>query len=101
MSPVSMLTAIAPSIPALSVPAKKTAHRVIGGYNRAAAVLVGFGLCAVPMSIAIAESFLALALLCRVVSLVRRRAQLDLPTIFWYWLGWAALEIAAWLHSSD
>ena len=65
------------------------------------ATLLGLGLCAVPVSIAVAESLLAGSLLLRLTALVRRRARLFFPRVFWFWLAWAALELLAWLRSPE
>jgi O-antigen ligase len=62
-------------------------------------VAVMAGLCAVPLSIAITESFLAMALVARIVRLIRGRVSLLLPRICWLWLVWASLEVLSWLHS--
>lgn len=53
----------------------------------------------VPVSIALAETFLVLAILARTWRLIRRRAELFLPTCFWYWLLWAALEVVVCIFS--
>ena len=65
------------------------------------AFVLGLALCAAPVSIAIAESLLALGLALRLNDLVRHKAELRVPRIFWFWLIWVALEIAAWVHSPD
>ena len=65
------------------------------------AILFGLAVCAIPLSIAVAESFLAGSLLFRIIALVRRRENPWLPRVFWFWLIWAALEVVAWLHSPD
>ncbi len=57
------------------------------------------GLCAVPLSIAVTESFLAVALVARVAAIVHGRAGFQAPRVFWFWLAWAVLEVAVWLHS--
>ncbi len=57
------------------------------------------GLCAIPLSIAVSETFLTVALLARVAGLIRGRVALDWPRVCWLWLGWAALEVVSWLHS--
>src|SRR5579862_7042544 len=56
-------------------------------------VLFGLAICAVPLSIAAAELLLGSSLLFRVIALVRGHAKLCVPRVFWFWLGWAALEI--------
>ncbi len=63
------------------------------------ALLVGLALCAVPVSIALTEIFLMTAIVARTVQLLRRRTDLRLPRVFWFWLAWAALEILVWLRS--
>jgi exopolysaccharide production protein ExoY len=62
---------------------------------------LGLALCAAPVSIAISESLLAVALLIRLVTMLRKRAPLRLPQLFWVWLIWAALEVAIWLHAPN
>src|SRR5712691_467950 len=56
---------------------------------------------AVPVSIAITESLLAIALAIHVTTLLRAGARVYVPRIFWYWLLWAAMELLSWLHSPD
>ncbi len=53
----------------------------------------------VPISIAVAESFLSVALIARIVRCLRSRTVPGVPRIFWFWLAWAGAEIAAWLFS--
>jgi O-antigen ligase len=57
--------------------------------------------CAVPLSIAVSESFLAIALVLHVVRMVRDRTSPDLPRVSWLWLGWAGLEVFSWSHSPN
>ncbi|MGH9650620.1 MAG: hypothetical protein ACRD3I_09150, partial [Terriglobales bacterium] len=64
-------------------------------------VALALGLCAVPLSIAVAETFISVALLARVVRLVRGQAALRVPRIFWFWLPWAGLETLLWTFSPD
>jgi O-antigen ligase len=56
-------------------------------------------MCAVPVSIAVAEIFLAASLLFRLIEIAQHRAKLHLPRVFWFWLAWAVLEVVAWLGS--
>ena len=56
------------------------------------------GLCAVPLSIAVSETLLAIALLSRVANLFSGRS-LNVPRVCWLWLGWAGLEVLSWLRS--
>ncbi|MBV8845551.1 MAG: O-antigen ligase family protein, partial [Bryobacterales bacterium] len=61
---------------------------------------LGLALCAVPASVALADTLLASALLLRVLAFCRAR-KMHLPRVFWWWLPWAVLEIFIWLRSPD
>ncbi|HEX5229072.1 MAG TPA: O-antigen ligase family protein [Bryobacteraceae bacterium] len=61
--------------------------------------LFALAICFVPVSIAITETFLAGALLFRIAAIVRKRARIAVPGVFWFWLVWAGLEVIAWLRS--
>lgn len=61
----------------------------------------GAALGAVPVSIAVSETFLAIALLLRLIRIARRQEALTAPRVFWFWLVWAGLEVGAWLHSPE
>jgi len=63
------------------------------------ALLFGLAACAVPMSIAVTELFLAASLLVYVTAIARGRAKVYLPRVFWFWLAWASLELMVWLRS--
>jgi O-antigen ligase len=65
------------------------------------AVFFGLAVCAVPVSIAVAESFIAVSLAFRIAAVVSGRTKIVLPRVFWFWLVWAALEITAWRRSPD
>ena len=54
------------------------------------------GLWAVPVSIAVSESFLAIALLARIVQLARSGDRPRFPRVFAFWALWACLEIVVW-----
>ena len=85
-----------------SEPAATITPAAVGGVrysHRTGAFLLGLALCAVPVSIAVAEAFLAASLLWRIVELARHRAKLFVPRVFWFWLPWAALEVIVWLRS--
>jgi exopolysaccharide production protein ExoY len=82
------------------LPQTESAWRVLYR-QKADAFVFGLALCAVPLSIAIAESLLALALALRLNAIVRHKTELRLPRIFWFWLIWVALEVAAWMHAPD
>jgi O-antigen ligase len=86
MSPVQMH--------AVGVPQLKTHSRFSGEQLAIAAAL-----CAVPLSIAMAEIFLGIAVVWRLARIARGQVALLVPQVFWYWLAWAGLEIAVWLHS--
>jgi O-antigen ligase len=58
-------------------------------------------LCVIPLSIAVSEFFLAVALALRITRMIRDGAPLDLSRICWLWLGWAALAVFSWLHSTS
>ena len=66
---------------------------------KSGALSMGLAMCAVPISIAVAESFLASSLLLRTVAFARGRPTLFLPRVFWFWAAWAALEVVVWLRS--
>ena len=65
--------------------------------QKIAAWSFGLAMCAVPVSIAVAESLLICSLALRLIT----RERTWLPRTFWFWLAWAALEIAAWLRSPE
>ena len=56
---------------------------------------------AVPISIAVSESFLSIALLSRLVQILRRRAAWSVPRVFWFWLAWAGLELVSCAASPE
>lgn len=62
---------------------------------------LGLAFCAVPVSIAVTESLLAVALVARAVSCLRGRARVVLPRVFWFWLVWAGSEVVAWTFSPE
>src|SRR5215471_6489006 len=66
-----------------------------------AGLAVAAGLCAVPISIAVSEIFLASALTVQLAGFARHPAAFRPPRVFWYWLVWAGLETTSWLHSPD
>jgi O-antigen ligase len=59
------------------------------------------GLCVNPLSIAVSEFLLAVALALRITRMILDGAPFDLPRICWLWLGWAAMEVFSWLHSPN
>ena len=75
--------------------------RALVGDRRIDRIALALGLCTVPLSVVVAETFLGVALTARVVSLARRRVALHLPRIFWFWIVWAGLEIFRWALSPD
>ena len=64
-------------------------------------LILALAMCAVPVSIAIAESLLAIALAAHIGELIRHRSQVYLPRVFWFWLAWAALEALSWVRSPE
>jgi putative inorganic carbon (hco3(-)) transporter len=54
---------------------------------------------AIPISIAVTESLLALALAVRLFRCLRGEVRAGVPRVFWLWLALAAAEIVAWLFS--
>jgi lipopolysaccharide/colanic/teichoic acid biosynthesis glycosyltransferase/O-antigen ligase len=86
--------------PGRILPRAETSWRVLR-YDKADAIALGLALCAVPVSIAIAETLLAVGLALRVSAVIRHQAHLRVPRIFWFWLIWAVIEAAAWLYSPD
>lgn len=58
-------------------------------------------LAAVPISIAAAETLLALALAARIVHYARGQRWVPLPSVFWRWLAFAVLVFLNWLISPD
>jgi O-antigen ligase len=62
---------------------------------------LGLSFCFVPISIAITEFFLTIAVLARLIAIARGRTNGYLPRVFWFWSAWAALEIASWLRSPE
>ncbi|MBZ5544116.1 MAG: O-antigen ligase family protein [Acidobacteriia bacterium] len=62
---------------------------------------LGLAFCAVPISIAVCEFFLFLALAARIVRCVRGRARVRFPRIFLFWLAWAGLEVLSWAISPE
>ena len=67
----------------------------------ASRLAAGAALCAVPLSIAVSEFFLAVALAACACDAVRRRSTFHMPRVFGVWLVWAAAEIVAWIHSPE
>ena len=59
------------------------------------------GLWAVPISIAVSEFFLTIALLARIVRLGRGQDRLTFPRVFRFWALWAGLEILVWRLSPE
>jgi O-antigen ligase len=56
---------------------------------------------AVPISIAAAESFLAVAIVARLVRLARGQIKATTTRVFWYWLAWVGLELGSMVLSPD
>jgi O-antigen ligase len=56
---------------------------------------------AVPVSIAVSEGLLFVALVSRLIRILRRRAEWSVPRVFWFWLAWAGLELVIWATSPE
>lgn len=87
--------------PAETRPGSFEGWRALVAERRIDRIALALGLCAVPLSIAVAEMFISAALVARVVLLARGHASLQLPRIFWFWLPWAGLETLLWFLSPD
>ena len=59
------------------------------------------GLWSIPISIAVTEFFLAIALLVRIIRMVRGQDHLTFPTIIRFWALWAGLEVLVWCFSAE
>jgi len=59
------------------------------------------GLSAVPVSIAVSQIFLSIAVLIQIISLLRRQTQFHWPRCLWFWLAWSALEFGLWALSPE
>jgi O-antigen ligase len=57
--------------------------------------------CAIPLSIALSECLLGVALVYGIRSVVRHDPPLFIPRVLWFWLPWAGLEVLSWLHSPE
>ena len=66
-----------------------------------AALAAGLAFCAIPLSIAATEFFLAVALAFRIRMLTRWRMPVSIPLFIWFWFPWTTLEILLWLRSPD
>lgn len=75
--------------------------RNLGRDKRIDALALVAAVAAVPISIAVCESFLGFALVARLIRLLRHRAAWDLPRIFRFWLAWAGLELVVWAMSPE
>jgi O-antigen ligase len=83
-------------------PTERTLAVTAGWRNQGVEQLAaGAALCAVPVSIAVSETFLALAVSLQLVQMARHQAVLRVPRFCWFWLVWAGLEVGAWLHSPE
>jgi O-antigen ligase len=74
--------------------------KVVASARPDSAMLI-LGLWAVPISIAVSEFFLTLALLVRIVRLARGQDRLVFPRVLRFWVLWAGLEILVWRLSPE
>jgi len=75
--------------------------RALWQEHHADQVALGLALCSVPLSIAVTEMFLGVALLARIVRLIRGEVRVRLPRVFWYWLPFAGWVTVRWMFSPD
>jgi O-antigen ligase len=88
--------------PQVTAAAENTSElRVLWRERRVDQLAVMLAFCAVPISIAVAEALLSLALALHVLGIARGSASLRVPRAFRYWLVWAGLEIVVWILSPD
>jgi len=59
------------------------------------------GLWSVPISIAVSESFLSIALGARILRVIHRKVRVRLPMCFWFWLAWSGLSFVIWVQSPE
>jgi len=59
------------------------------------------GFWSVPISIAVSESFLSLALGVRILRFIRGQVRVQLPMCFWFWLVWAGSAFVVWTQSPE
>ena len=59
------------------------------------------GLWSVPISIAVSESFLSLALGIRMLRFIRGQVRIRLSLCFWFWLVWAGSAFVVWMQSPE
>jgi O-antigen ligase len=64
-------------------------------------VTLQLAVCSTPISIAVSESFLALALAARALRFLRGAEHLQLSRAFWFWTVWAGLEVGSYLLSPE
>lgn len=62
---------------------------------------LALALISVPISIAVSEGFLSVALLARLVRVVQHQTSVRVPRIFWFWLAWAGLALLSWCASTE
>jgi len=94
---------VTPAVTSLADPdaGLRTGWRALLAAKRIDRVSLALGLATAPVSIAVAETFLTVALVVRLVGILRSRARPRPPRIFWFWLVWAGLETSFWLFSLD
>jgi hypothetical protein len=75
--------------------------RFLWRQGRIDALALVVAMAAVPISIAVTESLLSVALMSRLTRILRRRAAWSVPRVFWFWLAWAGLELIIWARSPE
>lgn len=99
MSPAHASAAV--SIPPTDLTKEEVGWRVFLHDRQIDRLAFALALCAVPVSIVVTESLLAVALVARVLRMARGQASLRVPRIFWFWLSWAGLEVLSWSVSPE
>jgi O-antigen ligase len=96
-------TLIADPAPLQRAPApdERTRYWKVLASARPDSAMLILGLWAVPISIAVSEFFLTLALLVRIVRLARGQDRLVFPRVLRFWALWAGLEILVWRLSPE
>jgi exopolysaccharide production protein ExoY len=84
-----------------ALPFADTTRQALAECRNPTVLTLSLALCAVPVSIAVCEVFLSVALIFRLAAIAHDRSQLRVPSIFWWWLPLAALEFVIWIRSPD
>ena len=69
--------------------------------RKLAVIAASAGICFAPLSIAISEILLGVALLARITRTASQQASQPFRRIITFWIAWAAIEIVSWQQSPD